>query len=227
MLILKERLFIALREHYPKLQERSQSAEITTNVSVSSWRSNLKTEPTEIPFKKLTTPESHSCYKSNNDLIFPNTSYIISGFAQWCVSLETCPVEHQWLFVPQMRSVWLILEKPERIILTESQELIQCSPSVCVLQLQVCQTRLGSSSRVAFTLHYPKYIRSMNASTGWRVNAQGQGGGVVPGSVWSLPGQAERAHWEEGLSNPRERVKFKSNDVVWQKHCLCVLKRLQ
>lgn len=63
---------------------------------------------------------------------------------------------------------------------------------LCVLQLQVCQKRLGSGSRVAFTLHFLKYSRSMDpASTGWRVNAQSQGEVVALGSVWSLSGQAE------------------------------------
>lgn len=85
---------------------------------------------------------------------------------------------------------------------------------LCVLQLQVCQKRLGSGSRAAFTLHFPKYSRSMNpASTGWRVNAQSQGEVVALGSAWSLPGQAERFSLRR-LSNPRERGKFKGNGIV-------------
>lgn len=80
----------------------------------------------------------------------------------------------------------------------QSQKLILFSPFVthfhclCVLQPHVCQKTLGSGCRVAFTLHFPKYSRSM--STGWRMSSQSQGEVVALGSALSLPGQALRAH---------------------------------
>lgn len=76
----------------------------------------------------------------------------------------------------------------------QSQKLILFSP-LCVLQPQVCQKTLGSGCRVAFTLHFPKYSRSMKAAnTGWRMSSQRQGEVVALGSASSLPGQELRAH---------------------------------
>ena len=83
----------------------------------------------------------------------------------------------------------------------QSQKLILFSPFVthfhclCVLQPRVCQKTLGSGCRVAFTLNFPKYRRSMKAAnTGWRMSSQRQGEVVALGSASSLPGQALRAH---------------------------------
>lgn len=126
-------------------------------------------------------------------------------FAGIC-PVPACPEEHHWLFVPQMRSVWFLLEKSERIILTVQARISNhrrwyCFPrlwlisTVCVCYSHVCQKTPGSGSRVAFTLHFPKYSRSMKAAnTGWRMNSQSQGEVVALGSASSLPGQALRGH---------------------------------
>lgn len=69
---------------------------------------------------------------------------------------------------------------------------------LCVLQPQVCQKRLGSGSRVAFTLHFPKYSRSMNpANTGWRMNAQSQGAVVALGSALEFARSGQAFHTEK------------------------------
>lgn len=69
---------------------------------------------------------------------------------------------------------------------------------LCVLQPQVCQKRLRSGSRVAFTLDFTKYSRSMNpANTGWRMSARSQGEVVAPGSALEFARSGRAFHTEK------------------------------